>query len=303
MGARKQKKRSKQASESPRWLSSSSAAGFLRTAAGPYGSTLLVVVIAAGATIFAWQHWGAAAIAKVDHKLTWDSLQVSPQPDWIEVDVSAEAFRDGSLAEINYLDAQLSLKVHRAFEMHAWVAGVDHTGKRPSGKVIVDLHYRRPVAWVRIPRPEGSRNRQDTFLPIDAEAVVLDPAELDRQPNDMLKISISELPHYGPKGTVWNDKRLLGAAELASLLQECWRECGITEIRGLSHLDTGQHPSCVYKLMTQSGSRIVWGNAPALEQPTEPKAADKLNRLQRIAAEGSLSGSPVTIDLRDPGTP
>ena len=51
MGARKQKKRSKQASESPRWLAGPS--GLWRGIAGPYGSAVITILIAAGATVFA----------------------------------------------------------------------------------------------------------------------------------------------------------------------------------------------------------------------------------------------------------
>ena len=298
MGARKQKKCSKQASESPRWLAGPS--GLWRGIAGPYGSAVITILIAAGATVFAWQRWGAAAVARVDHKLTLDSLQISPQPDWIGVDVRGEVFRDGSLSELNYLDELLAVKVSRAFEMHAWVAKVDLTGKRPSGKVIVDLRYRRPVAWVRIPAQEGSRIQQDSVLPIDAEAVVLDPVELDLKPDDLLKISISELPQYGAKGTIWSDSRLVGAAKLASLLQDCWRECGIYEIRGLSHLDPRHRPACVYKLIMHSSPAIDWGSAPGLEQAQEPKAVKKLKWLNSYRARGELSNRQRPIDLRVP---
>jgi len=297
MGAHQGKKRNKQASGNPGLPAGSGK--LLRGVASPYAAAFLTILVAFGATALAWQRWGSAAISAADHKLTLDSLQVSPQPDWILVDVKSEVFRDGSLAELNFLDPQLSLKVSRAFEMHAWVAKVDRTGKRPSGRVIVDLHYRRPVAWVKIPK-DGARIQQDSVLPIDADAVVLDPAELKLQPDDLLKISISELPQYGPKGTAWSDTRLMGAAKLASLLKNCWQECGVYQIRGLSHLDSNR-PASVYELVTHSGPRIVWGVAPGLEQSNEPKAVDKLSRLKSLAARGGLSGrETLQLDLRVP---
>ena len=295
MGARK---RSSQDSSGQGWIAA--LARPFRGGTGRFLATMAVVLLAIVAVGYAWRRWGPAVLSVADSSLAVSKLSISKQPRWIRINVKEQVFRDGSLAELKYLDEELTCKVHRAFLMHAWVADVQRVTKSPAGTIDVDLRYRRPVAWVEL--PGYGQSQRDSILPIDSQAVVLEPGELLINQEDLLRIFISDLPEFGPKGTPWGDSRLLGAAKLASLLQDCWCELGIFRIHGLSSVDPRQSEASVYELVTVHEQRLTWGSAPGEEPPSEPKAADKLERLKQIGNDGHLSQATRHFDLRLPYT-
>jgi hypothetical protein len=56
-----------------------------------------------------------------------------------------------------------------------------------------------------------------------------------------------------------------------------------------------------YELVSQGGTRVLWGHAPGSERSGDPSAADKLGRLQHYMAQhGSLdaAGGTQVLDLR-----
>lgn len=263
------------------------------------GAILLLACTVGG--VLAWQKWGKPALVHTAAELRVDRIRVTAQPSWIKSDVRSEAFRDGSLGELSSLDHDLAYKVYRAFELHSWVAKVNRVNKGPQGQVDVDLSYRRPVAWVEIPSSMSPQN-EGGILPIDAEAVLLPPADFQEAAIPMLRITIKDLIPWGPVGTPWPDLRVSGAAQLAALVEGNWQQMQLyriaivpppTEVRS-----TGQ---TVYELITRSGHRFIWGSAPGLEQVGEASTTQKIQLLRQLAQEIGAA-APIQrweIDLRD----
>ena len=173
----------------------------------------------------------------------------------------------------------------------------------PPARLVVDLEYRQPVAWMEVP---GSKPTDEGgVIPIDGSGCVLpsrDFAKSDLQ--DYLRISIKDARPYGLAGTAWGDSRVLGAAKIALLLRGVWRPLKLYRIQ----LTTDLNPEVariqgepIYELETVAHHYIVWGNAPGAERPNEPAASVKLSRLLQLAEKlESLDHLPTSgADLRD----
>lgn len=262
---------------------------------------MLLVACAIGG-VLGWQKWGKPALAETAAPLDVEQISVTPQPGWINEDVRAEAFRDGSLGELSSLDHELAYKVYRAFELHSWVAKVNRVNKGPQGRVDVDLRYRRPVAWVEIPRAMSPQNEAG-ILPIDAEAVLLPPTGFQDDATPMLRITIGELIPWGPVGTPWPDPRVVGAAQLAALVEGNWQQMQLHRIAIAASptAETRPNGQAVYELVTRSGHRFIWGSAPGLEVVGEASTTQKIQLLRQLATEISTAAPTLRweIDLRD----
>jgi hypothetical protein len=207
------------------------------------------------------------------------------------------------LADASALETELTPRIAHAFEMHPWVAEVTRVSKQAPANVIVDLAYRQPVAWVEV--PEGMFGQQgQAALPIDSKSVLLPQA--DFTPDDLglfIRIDIENLSMCGPTGTVWGDPRVAGAAAIASVLGEQWRELGLYEIKALVDYSQTNAPARTrYELCTPKSKRLNWGSAPGQEPPGEPPAASKLRLLREyVARHGPLDGGEaVGLDLCNP---
>lgn len=276
------------------------------TAASGTAGFVGVTVILAGlivAAFFAWKHWARPILNVTLHQLTPDNVQISPAPPWIRSDIKAEVFRDGSLAHASALETDLTPRIAHAFEMHPWVAEVTRVSKQAPANVVVDLAYRQPVAWVEV--PEGMFGQQgQAALPVDSKSVLLPQA--DFTPDDLglfIRIDIENLSMCGPTGTPWGDPRVEGAAAIASLLGEQWRELGLYEIKAMADYSQANAPARTrYELYTPNAKRLIWGSAPGLETPGEPLAATKMRLLREyVQRRGPLDGGAVLgLDLRNP---
>ena len=153
---------------------------------------LLCVMLLLACTIggvLGWKKWGQPALVQTTTSLSVEQINVTKQPAWIKADVRGEAFRDGSLGELSFLDKGVAIKIFRAFELHTWVIKVNRVNKGPNRSFDVDLNYRRPVAWVEIPSSMSPEN-ESGILPIDAEAVLLPTADFKEEAIPMLRITI-----------------------------------------------------------------------------------------------------------------
>ncbi|MBI2481031.1 MAG: hypothetical protein HYV60_21070 [Planctomycetia bacterium] len=271
-------------------------------AAGFVGATVILAALIVAA-FFAWKHWARPVLNSKLHQLTPENVSIPPAPPWIRSDIKAEVFRDGSLADASALETDLTPRIAHAFEMHPWVAEVSRVSKQAPAKVVVELAYRQPVAWVEV--PEGMFGQQGpAALPIDSKSVLLPQA--DFTPDDLglfIRIDIEDLSMCGPTGTVWGDPRVEGAAAIASVLGEQWRELGLYEIKAMADYSQTNAPARTrYELFTPNAKRLIWGSAPGQEPQGEPPAATKLRLLREfVQRRGPLDAIPVLgLDLRNP---
>ncbi len=261
------------------------------------GGFVLVLLLGIGA---AWKAWGPQLLGRAEYRLSEESLHVTPQPAWIDpaTNVKAEAIRDGSLLNVNLLDEQAAVKIARAFELNTWVKRVVRVRKRAPASVDVELEYRQPVALVEV-----LYNNVLSYEPVDMDGVVLpedmfhrDTSQLDQ----FLRITSDYSMPAGPLGTVWSDERIVGAANLAALLDKGWRDWNLYRIvAGISE-ELDRKP--VYELRTRGHSRILWGHRPGGEAKGEPDSLQKITWLaEYIRRQGPLdqgSQPPVVIDVR-----
>ena len=300
MAARKKKKRSSKTSVLAKL------AGATEQVSPSFVLAMLLAVLLAIGLTYSWRRWGGEALARADRRLQPEGLQVTPQPDWIDRDVAVEVFRDGSLGELSLLDNELTYKVYKSFKMHPWVADVNRVGKRTGGQVVVDLQFRRPVAWVEIPAEMTPFKARGVF-PVDREAVLLPTADLQDRFNHfpLIRIAIPRPEPWGLEGQPWGDPRIAGAALIAEALQDSWRELGLHWIRlapnsGNSNRD---ETLSVFEVASEDGATFVWGSAPGAEQPGEMSASEKVIRLRQEVQRSRLSRRPGTIDLRSANSP
>jgi hypothetical protein len=262
----------------------------------------LLILLAVGA-YYGWKKWGVPVTEGAEYRLATDKIQISPQPAWIRSDVRLEAARDGSLENLSMFDSELSVRVYRAFEMHAWVAHVNSVVKRAPGRVVVDLNFRRPVAWVEVPAGVLPTNEVG-LLPVDVEGVLLPPGDFGPdQADEYIRVSVANLTPCGLPGTPWGDGRVTSAAQIADLLPNQWRHLGFRRIVVSQQMDGTAKPEAIFSLTTQRGLRFVWGSAPGREKNGEPTATEKKNLLERLAfaaQELEIPSGNWDVDLRDP---
>jgi len=273
-----------------------------RESAGAIGAGVILLLAIIGG-VLGWKLWGSSHVPQAQARLLPEYVNIPAPPPWIRSDIKAEVFRDGSLSELSVLDPELAKRVFHAFEMHPWVAKVHRISKRPPSQVIVDLHYRRPIAWVEV--PEGMfPQRGAGVLPIDQDSVLLPQGDFTpEQLADFIRISVEGLSMCGPNGAVWGDPRVAGAAAIAVRLADHWQNLGLSRIHALpEYSQADARPRTRYELLTRQGKRLIWGSAPSEEQSGEPDASQKLQLLfEFVRRHGPLDADDqlLGLDLRD----
>lgn len=245
--------------------------------------------------VMLWQHFGSQATSGPEFQLSLDQIQIPTQPKWIRSDVRESVLRDGALGDLQIRDPQLAVRVAQAFELNPWVAEVTRVTKKYPAALIVELHYRQPVAMVEV-----RLNNQPGLLPVDSLGTLLPPEEFAAgDARDYLRIAAGETSPAGPVGTRWGDDRISGAAALAALLSDAWRPMGIHRII-VSQVLPGERQPPEYDLATRGNILVRWGRAPGKERSGETTAADKLARLTRLCGQdGSLESlGQKEIDVR-----
>ena len=253
-----------------------------------------IATIAVG--IWLWRSNERDLLDRSTYQLTWDRLNVSPQPDFVRTDLKKAAFDGSRLGDLNLLDPALVSKVHAAFAVQSWVDQAS-VRKNRSG-VEVDLTFRKPVALVEF--------GENLLLPVDRHGIVLDGEDFNPAlASQFIRIAV-DLPQVGSlvHGDVWPDERIVAAAMIADIIAEQARDWGVVRIAHvpLTHGSTAPEGDFEF-LSTQGGAgiRVMWGSPPGFERPGEATPGQKVETLNKWVAErGALSdfGTSQTIDLR-----
>ena len=273
---------------------------FLRTHAR---RLLLAVMTCAAASAGVYAVWRSVAHDVLRHdqfRLALDQITVTPPPAWIHTtDIRGEVFRDGGFEGDAWLhDPNLAEKIAKTFELHPWVANVKRVDIR-GATVDVELVYRKPVCMVEV--------AAGLVLPVDAEGVVLPrddftPAEARSYPR---LAGVTSAP-VGSVGLPWGDLHVVGGAEIAAALADCWDELKLDHIAVIA---TGT-PDILFELVPRTVSgrskdRIIWGHAPGLHTAGEPAIEEKIARLKIFLGEAAAADNGATppreLDLRQAG--
>jgi hypothetical protein len=257
---------------------------------------VLATIATTAAGTWLWRNNESELLDRGAFQLTWERIEATPPPQYLQTDLRKVAFDGSRLADLNLLDHDLVRKVHAAFAVQSWVQQVSVQKNRQA--VHVDVIYRDPVALVEF--------GDNLLLPVDREAVVLDGDQLDPEfASHLLRISVYT-PQVGSivNGEVWPDQRVVAAAMIADLIRARASEWGVARIAHVPLVKDSLAAEGDFEFMTSQGPagiRVMWGSPPGFERTKEASAKDKLETLEKwIAERGALSeiGTSQTIDLR-----
>jgi len=193
--------------------------------------TLAAVAVLAGLIYLAY-HATRAAVRWLHHQsnyqLPFNQIRLATEPPaWYRGGTQEflEQVRLGAgESERISLLAVVPERLRLAFKKYAWVEDVVKVSYGP-GRVVVDLRYRRPVAWVDL------RNGRQQI--VDDEGILLPPEDIDAaQLGQLIKITGDGLgaPSDPRAGVIWKrkasttdmgeaDPRIQAAARLAGFLR------------------------------------------------------------------------------------
>ena len=235
-------------------------------------------------------------------RLSMNELETTPPPRWVPEALRQQVFQRAGLPdELSLLDERLVATLHAAFSQHPWVARVVEVRKTPTGRVIVELEYRRPVAAVRVP---------DGLYAIDQDGTLLPPDDFSEGLARTLPLveGVRSVPQ-GPAGTHWGDVCVAAAARLAAALLAgdergltFWEKWNMATINVPPRTRAEIQPDeLAFELRTAGGSRILWGRPPGSRHPGELTVEQKIGRLEKYLADfGSFDRphGPYEIDIR-----
>ncbi|MEX1228708.1 MAG: hypothetical protein WEB58_00625 [Planctomycetaceae bacterium] len=264
----------------------------------PFVLGVLAVVISVGAS-WPWIRSQTEHLKVLpEYRLDAEQIIVLDRPEWVPEQIVDEVLDDLQLpAETTILDEHLADDVALAFQRHPWVEEVIAVRKSYPNTIEVELHFRRPIALVRV--AQG-------VYPVDVNGVLLPPNDFDPATvGDYLQIEgIISIPGGRP-GSNWGDVAVVGAARIAAVLHERWRDWQITAIRAPRPTKAQVTlEELVFELRGADGSIVVWGRAPGSKNPGELTTEQKLGRLEKYVHDygqfDPAAAQPTwRIDLRD----
>jgi hypothetical protein len=207
------------------------------------------------------------------------------------------AGHSASLSQLDVRPDRLAL----AFKLDAWVEEVVKISYAP-GKVLADLRFRQPVAWVK---PE---NAQHLHL-VDGEGRVLPVEDVDTEITGFLaKITGIGLapPADARAGVVWKsklyggegeqvDERIVAAAGLARFLKQQGQSgAEISPALQMIEIIVSDFDNRGLFVLNAKETMFCWGRAPGSEGPKELAAMEKWQMLLRWAQ--SARGQTVADD-------
>jgi len=239
-----------------------------------------------------------------EYQLRIENIHITRLPRWVPADLveqvaeragfGAEASPLGTAGNPSLLDDGLAERIAQAFRLHPWVAEVRRVQIQFPAKVDVALRYRRPVAMVEV--------KQGLF-PVDADGVLLPPADFSvsqarRYP---LIRNVHSTPQ-GPAGTNWGDIVVNAGARLTAVLTPYWKKFRLAAVRVPNRQRANTTiDDLVLVLITQRGSRIIWGRVPGSKHPGELSTERKIGRLEKYLTDfGDFDRphGPYEIDIR-----
>ena len=242
------------------------------------------------------QQWRPDLSRYREYQVELNQISINEPPHWVPHDlVEQVVFRAKLPPTLSLLDEELTEHIARAFTDHPWIAEVVQVKKSsfPS-RVEVILKYREPVALVE---------KRTGFFPVNADGILLPPEDFSlAETAGYLKITGVRSSPFSEPGETWNDPLVLAAARLASLLKHDWNSLDLKAIevppRSSTEIDLEQ---AVLTLISQGGSKIVWGKAPEVASVDELDSEQKLEQLHKYFSDyGSfeLPSGPYEIDIR-----
>jgi hypothetical protein len=255
-------------------------------------AAIVLIVIIAGSLIM-WRKLQFHVAGQPEYLVAAENVEITPPPAWIHTDIKAEVVRDAGLTKkISILDEHAPQRLSEAFALDPWVERVAGVHTSYPAHIRIDLIYRHPVGMVEV---------SGGLLPVDAQSVLLPTAGFSAtEAQSYPRIAGVTTSPLGVLGTPWGDAVVEQAAKVAALLQGVWQPLRLHHIQAQPIADGDGSGGTALQLVTRGGAVFLWGAAPGNETDGEAKAAGKLARLEKLAAEfKTLDAVPSTQhDLR-----
>lgn len=256
---------------------------------------------------FGWYYYGAEHLDRTLYSLKMESIELTPQPDWIHCDVRAEVYRNGGLSDVSLLDPAATATIAHAFDAHTWIKSTNRVRKMSGGKVQVDVVYRRPAAMVYYRPPAVLRtpnvpaNKGQCF-PVDDDGFVLPGDDFTpAQVHDYFMIFAPNAAPAGDVGMAFGDDRITEALKLCKLLEplrvQLQLECIYVEPDTLNQ-QLGAASAWIMNVTTADKRNIIWGHGPGKESKDEPLVEEKIASMRSWLGTPAESSDVAVLDLR-----
>ncbi len=224
-----------------------------------------------------WRNVREDVLGLPEYQVPVAELYLSAAPSWLNerADVRRDVIRDASLnGNMSLLNDRLTVDIARAFALHPWVQEVTAVRKSFPARVDVDVKYRRPVCLVELP---------SAAFVVDAQAVLLPRADVSASELAQLpRLTGVDAPTH-LLGTVWDDPRVIGAAEIAAVLRDEWQSLSLKAIVPTAIPARSPRGSDYqFDLITEQDKVIQWGFAPHVESADEATLAWKLGEIRNF---------------------
>lgn len=267
---------------------------------------LFAMVVVAIAGYQGWRYVVPWVAESPHYQVEPGDIVISQTPPWIRTDIKEKVILDASLdGSMSILDDDLVERVTAAFEFHPWVKEVQRIELSAGPRIDVQLTYRRPVAVVRV---AGGSSSEVEYAPVDLEGRRLPGEDMTLAERKAFPL-ITGMQGLPLVGQTWSDLRVVGAARLADLLANDWKELGLSEIRPeQAEVDTKADLETVlrttkYVLSRKSGPPIAWYHAPQTNIPGEYADSEKVSMLKAYIRAERSGANPQALDLSRPNAP
>jgi hypothetical protein len=258
---------------------------------------LLVFVLAVGLAGVGWYFTYGFIAAKPEYRLDAERVNVPPLPEWIPPAFVKDVLSSAGLDKPGLLlDKTLVQKLTDAFAAYPWVEGVRRVELRYPSGTVVDVEYRKPVAFVEVPK-QGLYpvDKHGILLPTDYFARLGKPVKdgtgsTAAAVNMVTSLGIQTVP-LGTAGTPWGDPLVQDAAQLAGIIGDDAVKLKITQIIPTAQ-QTPAGIQVICTLKTLGKTEIIWGVFVSDEAQNETKKRQLWELSERYR---SLDNIPVNL--------
>jgi hypothetical protein len=194
-----------------------------------------------------------------------------------------------AMASASPLEVEALQRVHQELLASGWFTRIEQVRRTAANEILVSGAFRSPIAMVRWEGEDHLIDEQGRRLPL---------AYSGSGPRPRLPLILGvALPKPAESGAIWLGADLRAALNLTALLRErVWFANGQVEA-----IDTARFAyEGIVELVTDRGTRIVWGGDPNDRSLSEMPADRKLAALDAMyqVSKRVDNGGDRTIDIR-----
>lgn len=267
---------------------------------------LLATFLLIGTAIFLWEGHQEKIINPDEFRLTAEKIQLPSPPEWTETNLKQLVIAESDYENASILDTQLVPRTAGIMKRVGFVDQINRIQKTKSG-LDIDVDYRKPVAFVELSRvtlgdkwPAANRGKT-VLLPVDRHGVLMPEAIGKDLTLPWIAVvypaNFTELETWKS----WPDERIQQAAQISSLFPQPLAQLGVQRIKTIRYRQSKTDQASIpYELLSGSGTRIIWGNAPGNELEGEASPEEKILAIAAVVQKyGTLDKFNLgRIDVR-----